>query len=158
MAVLPNDSPNDDGSITTVVRAHIKPGKEHDYEQWLHGINEECAKFAGFQGVTIFRPTDESHRHPEYVIVLRFASYNDLRRWEHSQQFAEWRRRLEPLTLDDVAVDTLSGLETWFTLPGHTVVVPPPKYKMAVVASFGASPFVLILIPLLVSFLQGVVP
>ena len=158
MAVSPNDSPKDDGSITTVVRAHIKPGMEQEYEQWLHGINEECAKFAGFQGTTIFRPTDESHLHPEYVIVVRFAAYSDLRRWEHSQQFAEWRRRLEPLTIEDVAVDTLTGMETWFTLPGHTVVVPPPKYKMAVVASFGAAPFVLVLIPLLVSVLQGVVP
>ena len=89
---------------------------------------------------------------------MRFASYTDIRRWEHSSQFAEWRRRLVTLTLDDIAVDSLTGMETWFTLPGHTVVVPPPKYKMAVVASFGASPFVLVLIPLLVSFLQGVVP
>ena len=53
------------GSITTVVRAHIKPGKEEDYEQWLHGINEECGRFAGFQGATVFRPDDESHPHPD---------------------------------------------------------------------------------------------
>lgn len=158
MVVSPNDSPNDGGSITTVVRAHIKPGKEQEYEQWLHDINEECAKFAGFQGTTVLRPTDESHPHPEYVIVVRFASYSDLRRWEHSQQLAEWSRRLDALTLDDIAVDTLSGMETWFTLPGHTVVVPLPKYKMAVVASLGASPFVLVVIPLLVSYLQGIVP
>lgn len=158
MDVSPDDSHHDDGSITTVVRAHIKPGKEQEYEQWLDGINEECAKFAGFQGAIIFRPTDESHPHPEYVIVVRFASYTDLRRWEHSPQFAEWRRRLEPLPLDDIAVDSLTGMETWFTLPGHTDVVPPAKYKMAVVASFGAAPFVLVLIPLLVSYLQGVVP
>ena len=136
------------GSITTVVRAHIKPGKEEDYEQWLHGINEECGRFAGFQGATVFRPDDESHPHPEYVIVVRFAAYSDLRRWEASQQLAEWRHRLEPLLRDDLSVDSVSGMETWFALPGHSVVVPPPKYKMAVVASVGAAPFVLILIPL----------
>jgi antibiotic biosynthesis monooxygenase (ABM) superfamily enzyme len=49
-------------------------------------------------------------------------------------------------------------METWFTLPGHVVVVPPPKYKMAVVASIGAAPFVLVVIPLLISFLEGIVP
>ncbi len=145
-------------SITTIIRAHIKPDKEQDYEQWLHGINEDATQFAGFQGATILRPDDKSHRHPEYVVVVRFATYTDLRRWEHSTQFAEWQRRLEPLLAGDLAVDTLTGTETWFTLPGHTVVVPPPKYKMAVVATFGAAPFVLIVIPLLVRYLNGVLP
>lgn len=124
---LPIESPQEDGSITTVVRAHIKPGKEQEYEQWLHGINEDCAKFAGFQGATILTPNDKTHRHPEYVVVVRFATYTDLRRWEHSPQFAEWRQRLQPLTLEDVAINQLTGMETWFALPGHTVVVPPPK-------------------------------
>ena len=145
-------------SITTVIRAHIKPGKEQEYQQWLHGINEDVTQFAGFQGATVLRPDDESHQHPEYVVVVRFATYNDLRRWEHSSQFAEWQRRLEPLLIDDVAVDTLTGIETWFTLPGHTVVVPPPRYKMAVVATFGAAPFVLVVIPLLVRYLHGLLP
>ena len=144
--------------ITTMIRAHIKPGKEQEYEQWLHGINEDATQFAGFQGATILRPDDGSHQHPEYVIVVRFAAYSDLRRWEHSTQFAEWRRRLEPLLAGDVAVDTLTGTETWFTLPGHTIVVPPPRYKMAVIATFGAAPFVLIVIPLMVQYLHGVLP
>jgi len=145
-------------SVTTVVRAHIKPDKEQEYEQWLHGINEEVTQFAGFLGATILRPADKSHQHPEYVVVVRFATYSDLRRWEHSTQFAEWQQRLKPLLVGDIAVDRLTGTETWFTLPGHTVVVPPPKYKMAVVACFGAAPFVLIVIPLLVQYLHGVLP
>ena len=145
-------------SITTVVRAHIKPDKEQEYEQWLHGINEDCARFAGFEGATVLRPNDKSHRHPEYVIVVRFATYSDLRRWEHSPEFAEWRRRLEPLLREDLAIDTLTGMETWFTLPGHTHVVPLPKYKMAVVATLGAAPFVLVVIPLLVQYLHGLLP
>ncbi len=74
-------------SITTVVTAHIKPGKEQEYEQWLHGINEDCVLFEGFQGDTILRPNDNSHRHPEYVDVVRIATYSDLRRWEHSPKF-----------------------------------------------------------------------
>ncbi len=145
-------------SVTTVIRAHIKPDKQQEYEQWLHGINEDVNQFAGFQGATILRPDDKSHQHPEYVIVVRCATYNDLRRWEHSTQFAEWQRRLESLLVGDIAVDRLTGTETWFILPGHTVVVPPPKYKMAVVASFGAAPFVLVVIPLLVQYLHGVLP
>ena len=159
MAEIPesNDGQTSE-SVTTVVRAHIKPDKEQEYEQWIHGISEEVTQFAGFLGATILRPDDKSHQHPEYVVVVRFATYSDLRRWEHSTQFAEWQRRLEPLLVGDIAVDRLPGTETWFTLPGHTVVVPPPKYKMAVVASFGAAPFVMIVIPLLVRYLNGVLP
>ena len=90
--------------------------------------------------------------------MVRFANYSDLRRWEGSQQLAEWRNRLEPLLRDDLAVDSVSGIETWFTLPGHSVIVPPPKYKMAVVATIGALPFVLVFIPFLIAILDGVVP
>ena len=58
-------SAKDDGrsveSITTVIRAHIKHDKEQEYEQWLHGINEACTHFAGFQGATMLRPDDKSH-------------------------------------------------------------------------------------------------
>jgi len=91
-------------------------------------------------------------------VVVRFATYTDLRRWEHSTQFSEWRRRLEPSLVDDLDIESLTGTEAWFMLPSHVVVVPPPKYKMAVVASFGAAPFVLVVIPLLVRYLNGVLP
>jgi antibiotic biosynthesis monooxygenase (ABM) superfamily enzyme len=57
-----------------------------------------------------------------------------------------------------VVFNDLTGMEGWFTLPGHKVGVPPPKYKMAVVGMFGASPFVLLIIPLLVAYLSPVVP
>ena len=40
-------------SITTLVNAHVKSGKEQEYEQWLHGINEDATQFGGFQGATI---------------------------------------------------------------------------------------------------------
>ena len=90
--------------------------------------------------------------------MVRFANYSDLRRWEGSQQLVEWRNRLEPLLRDDLAVDSVSGMETWFTLPRHSVMVPPPKYKMAVVATIGALPFVLVFIPFLIAVLDGVVP
>ena len=64
---------------------------------------------------------------------------------------------MEPLPRDDLAVDSVSGMETWFTLPGHSVMVPPPKYKMAVVTTIGASPFVLVFIPFLIAVLDEVV-
>ena len=49
-------------------------------------------------------------------------------------------------------------MEAWFTLPGHSVVVPPPKYKMAVVTTLGVAPFVLVLIPILIALLSDIMP
>ena len=156
----PPDSagPDNQELVTLVVRTHIKPGRQEEYEVWLHGINEEVQRFKRFQGVTILRPESTGHAHPEYVAVVRFASYDDLRRWEASPEYAEWINRLQPLALEEVVFNNLTGMEGWFTLPGHKVGVPPPKYKMAVVGMFGASPFVLLIIPLLVAYLSAVVP
>ena len=156
MSTEPTD--NTDTSITNIIRTHIKPGKEQEYEELIHGINGDAMRFAGFQGATILRPGDSSHSHPEYVIVVRFATYDDARRWEQSPEFAEWQRRFEPLLLDDPDVNELTGMEAWFTLPGHSVVVPPPKYKMAVVTTLGVAPFVLVLIPILIALLSDIMP
>ena len=54
MATMPaSEAGNTEESITTVVRTHLKPGKEQEYEQWLHGINEDATQFGGFEGATI---------------------------------------------------------------------------------------------------------
>jgi antibiotic biosynthesis monooxygenase (ABM) superfamily enzyme len=40
-------------------------------------------------------------------------------------------------------------LETWFTLPGHAVVVPPPNYKMAAIVLTALYPILIGVLPLL---------
>jgi antibiotic biosynthesis monooxygenase (ABM) superfamily enzyme len=44
----------------------------------------------------------------------------------------------------------LSGLETWFVLPGQEVVIPPPRWKMAIITFFGVWP-ASIFVPLVVN-------
>ncbi len=51
MATMPaSEAGNTEESITTVVRTHVKSGKEQEYEQGLHGINEDATQFGGFEG------------------------------------------------------------------------------------------------------------
>lgn len=47
-------------------------------------------------------------------------------------------------------VQKATGLETWFTLPDKKAIVPPPKWKMAIVSFIGAY-----CISLLASFILG---
>ena len=73
-----------DSAVTSLSTHHVRSCREQEFETWLRGIAAEAATFHGHQGLTVLRPAD--HRHPEYVAVLRFANYEDLRRWERSTQ------------------------------------------------------------------------
>lgn len=85
--------------------------------------------FEGHLGVNVFRPTDSSN--PEYRIIFKFDRMSNLRRWEESEIRREWLERAESLTLGPPEIQTLTGLETWFTLPAQKAIVPPPRYKIA---------------------------
>ncbi|MEE9295382.1 MAG: antibiotic biosynthesis monooxygenase, partial [Phycisphaerae bacterium] len=122
------DAP-DDGSVTWVITHQVHPDRRDDFEDWIAGIADEVARFPGREGVTVLRPGGESST--EYVVIIRFASYDDLRRWEESAERAEWLTRLDPLLAATSTYRTETGLETWFQLPGQRAVVPPPKWKMA---------------------------
>jgi hypothetical protein len=141
------DDSTDDGSVTWVITHHVRPGRQDDFEEWIGGIVDELARFPGHEGVTVLRPGGESST--EYVLVVRFASYDDLRRWEESAERAEWLTRLEPLLAAESRYRTETGLETWFQLPGQRVVVPPPKWKMALLILLAIYPLLLIVLPLM---------
>lgn len=72
----------DDGSVTWVITHQVRPDRRDDFEDWIAGITDEVARFPGREGVTVLRPGGESST--EYVVIVRFASYDDLRRWEES--------------------------------------------------------------------------
>lgn len=73
----------------------------------------------------------------EYVVILSFASeraWRDFQRWD---RYLSWLGEVRPLLAEDPAVEEVTGLETWFRMPGEPAVAPPPRWKMAVVAWVG---------------------
>ena len=58
---------------------------------------------------------------------------------------------------DNYARQQLSGLETWFTLPGQQALIPPPRWKMAFVTVLGVWP-VSMLVPWLLNPLISNLP
>lgn len=125
----------DNHQVTAVISHIIRPGREQGYEEWLHGIATAAKKFDGHMGVSIIRPRD--HNHPEYVAILRFDCYNNLKNWLESDIRREWIERLQPLIEKPETIQTLTGLETWFTLPNQLLKSLPPRYKMALVTWLG---------------------
>jgi uncharacterized protein len=126
-AAMPPDAP--DGSITTTVTRRVKPGHEPSYEEFLNGIIAAASRFPGHLGVEVFRP--ESATAGEYRIVYRFDSAEHLRRWIDSDEHAAWLERAEPHVIGPMHTTFVTGLETWFTVPGRPGTPPPPPYKMA---------------------------
>jgi antibiotic biosynthesis monooxygenase (ABM) superfamily enzyme len=133
-----------DSSVTWVVNHHVRPDRVDQFEEWLRGIKEEVGRFPGWRGVTVLRPASPAGATSEYVLVVRFGALEDLARWEHSTERAQWLRQLEPLVIAGPTAVSASGLETWFQLAPSGAVVPPPKWKMAVLVLAAIFPLVVV--------------
>jgi antibiotic biosynthesis monooxygenase (ABM) superfamily enzyme len=118
-----------DGPVTTTVIRRVKRGHEAVYEQFLEGIIAAASVFPGHLGVEVFRP--ETGTAGEYRIVYRFDDAQHLRRWLDSDEHAAWLERAEPHAIGPVRTSFVTGLESWFTLPGRHGALPPPPHKMA---------------------------
>jgi uncharacterized protein len=144
-----------DGPVTVVITRRAKSGKVKEFEEWLDGIVHEAMLFEGQLGVNVIRPADPSN--PEYVIVFRFDTPENLKKWESSETRKEWLRKSKEVTEGDATKEITTGLEFWFTplsKNAQTATV-PPKYKMAIVT--GAIVFVLLstLVPLIGKLTSG---
>jgi uncharacterized protein len=137
-------SPGADGPVTTTVTRRVKPGHELFYEQFLAGINAAASQFPGHLGVEVFRP--ESATVGEYRIVYRFATGDHLRAWLESDERAAWLERAEPHVIGPMRTRFVTGLESWFTLPGQPSIPPPPPYKMALLTWITIFPLITLVV------------
>ena len=124
-----------DGPVTVIVTRKAKKGRIREFEEWMDGISHEAMKYEGHMGVNIIRPA-HALSDPEYVIIFRFNSYENLTKWENSEVRREWLKKGNDVTEGDPIVEKQTGLEFWFT-PRSGAVPPasPPRYKMALVVT-----------------------
>ena len=79
-----NNHGKNDGPVTVIVTIKAKKGKISEFEEWMDGIIHEAMKFDGHMEVNIIRPADVLSN-PEYVIIFRFNTYENLATWERSE-------------------------------------------------------------------------
>jgi len=142
-----------DGPVTTVVSRRVKPGHEQFYELFLAGIIETASRFPGHLDAEVFRP--ESASAGEYRLVYRFDTGEHLRAWLDSDEHAAWLERAEPHVIGPVHRQFLTGLETWFTVPGRPGTPPPPPYKMALLTWITIFPLITLVVIILGPVLEG---
>ena len=109
-----------DGPVTVLVARRVRPGKEVEFEKWASELTRAASSFDGFLGEF-------------WHVVYRFASADELARWEQSQV------RSKLLVHGEQVMSTsherrMTGLETWFEVPGRTAPA-PPRWKMFLVTS-----------------------
>jgi antibiotic biosynthesis monooxygenase (ABM) superfamily enzyme len=117
--------------VTVVVTRHVPPGREPDFEVWQEKMIDAVSRLEGHLGVSVIRPSDK--KNPEYVTIFKFDHYSNLKKWLQSEvrlKLIEESKRFAP---EDPKLQILTGLESWFTLPGQPMA--PEKYKMVVLTT-----------------------
>lgn len=149
------------GPVTLVISEVVDPSKLVAYEAWTKGINQDARQFEGFLGVEIIRPRD--HDHPEYVVIVKFDTYDHLRRWLISPTYRDWMDQSYGLIAVRSQQQLPNGLELWFTLPqsrsgARPPLPPPPYYKQVVLGVLAVYPLILLANRLLGPLLGGLPP
>lgn len=126
--------------VTTVVHRRIRPGLEQEFETWLGGVIRAASLLPGHEGAVVLRPAPR-----EVMLVFRYATQKHLDAWIASKDRAEWLARGAELTDGAAVVQTQTGLETWFTLPGAPAQMAPPRWKMALLTWLALSPVILVI-------------
>jgi uncharacterized protein len=130
-----NQDDEQTSEATAVVNIKIKPGCEKDYDEWLRHFLTLQRKVPGYLGTTTIMETsqDSSERH----IIHRFRDKASLEAWENSEDLHKQTEEVNKFS--SPYLQKATGMETWFTLPGLKAIIPPPKWKMAIVAFIGAN-------------------
>jgi hypothetical protein len=125
------------GPVTVIVTRKARKGKIDEFEEWMDGIIHEAMKFEGHMGVNIIRPSNMSN--PEYIIIFRFNTLENLTKWEKSEIRRQWIEKSKDVTEGEPTVEKQSGLEFWFTPNSGNVsaaaLQQPPRYKMAMIVT-----------------------
>ena len=150
-----NNSTKHSNPVTVIVKRIAKKDKIKEFEEWLSGISKEVSRQEGSMGIDIIKPTPNisNKSKPEYVIIFRFNTYENLDKWEKSPIRHEWLQKGRKLAESDYDVQKMTGLEFWFTpyfkdeSSPMIPLQPPPRYKMVIVTIPVISILILTLVP-----------
>ena len=122
-------SPTGNEPVTVTVARRVTPGREQEFEDWASRLTAAASRFRGFLGAGLLRP---GRLGEDWHVVYRFDTQENLAEWEGSGSRAALLAAADHL-MDTTGVQRITGLESWFELPGRTAPA-PPKWKMFAVS------------------------
>jgi len=129
--------------VSLVFSFTVKKGKEKQFEEWAHEITEAGKHFEGHLGSSWIRTSNDASN---YIVIVKFVDIEDSNKWLRSSIRKNLLKKMYPLVKETKPdkVQNVTGLETWFTLPGRATIKPPPRWKMVIVTMIGIYPIGLI--------------
>jgi antibiotic biosynthesis monooxygenase (ABM) superfamily enzyme len=118
--------------VTVTVARQVAPGREGEFEEWAQWLTAAASDYPGFLGAGLLRPGQVGQ---EWHVVYRFDSPQHLANWESSAERDALLDEADHL-IENTAIHRVTGLETWFELPGRTAPA-PPRWKMFLVSVAG---------------------
>lgn len=116
-----------------------KAGKEREYEAWNRELIRLSEKQPGHMTTSVVA---EGNR--RYITLQQFDSHEHLQAWLLSPERTSRLEHLAGLSEDSPEPTAMTGMETWFRLPGHIGTGHIPRWKMAIVTYLMIYSFVLI--------------
>lgn len=129
-----NSNPlNSNQSVTILITRSPRKSSQREFEQALSDTIDAALEFPGHLGVTVLKPQTEDNN--DYQILVKFASEADYQRWCHSHEAAHWFKIMSRLEEKPPNLEIMTGIETWFAVNSSMPrpMIPPPRYKMAIV-------------------------
>jgi len=136
------DSKPQPDMVTIVIQHDIRAGAHAEYEQWLKHIVPLAAAAPGHRGVNVIKPPEGGDR---YTVTLRFDTVEYAQQWLGSQTRRELIEQVQPMLSQDEQVDTVTGLEFWFTPPPGPMPKRAKPYKQFLLTLSVIYPLTLIL-------------
>lgn len=149
-----NSNKLDSDRITILITRRPHNSERQEFEQALSETIDAALEFPGHLGVTVLKPRRDSN---DYQIIVKFASQADYQRWCHSHEATHWFRILNRLEEKPPNLEIMTGLETWFAVSSSVSrpMIPPPRYKMAIVTWLAIFVLIVIINLLFGSFLAS---
>lgn len=119
--------------VTVVVRRHILPGHEGQFEHAMRDFVNFVLSCPGHVGISVLRPAGGGG---EYVVVDRFASPAARRALVSSPEYERWMKLLGAHTEGEARIEEMDGLDAWLNQPGSPMMT-PPRYKTAAATYLG---------------------
>ncbi len=125
---------------TAVFVRRVKPGREAPYESLVREMIAASETFPGQLDATLLHEPGSA----DYTLVYSFVDQEALRAWLDSQVRQRLLRRADGLADNHLRLPSLSGLESWFSLPHQATIKPPPRWKMWLVSLLAIYPLVVV--------------
>jgi uncharacterized protein len=144
--------PTSDEPVTVLFSRRVKPGREADFAAWAGGVTAAARHFPGHLGASVL----DAPGSRDYHILFTFSDRKRMQNWLDSDERQRWLARVDEL-IEAERLQQLTGLETWFKLPGSNVptMKPPPRWKMWLVSIVAVYPLVLAFQALVVPRMAG---